>query len=107
MTWAAIIQAIIALVGPLLSELIKKWLEDLLKETATGLGRPHEKDAIEQLLTAAIAKAAGQPVRRILLRRIRTMAVKCQSDILIGRTGRVAVTDFMDLADAAELANAE
>ena len=40
MPWSEIIAAILKLVGPLLSELLKKWLDDKMQAAADRLGVP-------------------------------------------------------------------
>ena len=44
MTWKAIIAMIMAAVGPLLGDLLKKWLEALLNKMAKGVLAPAGRD---------------------------------------------------------------
>jgi len=62
---AAIIAQLLAMFGPLLSELLKKWLESLLNKTAKALPKNATK---ADLLNAAYTATKGMPVRRKILR---------------------------------------
>lgn len=68
----AVITAILAVVGPLLSDLLKKWLEKLLNRAAAELG-PTTFGGVENQSKALFAKALDltprvRIVRRALLR---------------------------------------
>lgn len=72
MAWVALVAALIQFLGPLLGDLIKKWIDGKLKEAADAIG-PITAFATEELAREALFDKAIQlttgPVRRALLRR--------------------------------------
>lgn len=79
MGWAEIIAAIMKMVGPLLNELLKKWLEKLLNKAAKGLGPVPACDGYRTVLAAAAdAIPRRQVVRRALARKLADHAAEIE-----------------------------
>lgn len=98
MGWAAIISALVSIFGPLLGDLIKKWLDKLLNKAA-GLLPPRESfgsepSAVASLYDKAIELTRGR-VRRALLRRLRAVAVARAE---AGGSGELSAADAEEIA---------
>jgi len=65
---SAIIAALLAAFGPLLAELLKKWLDSLLNKAAKNVGR--DADAAELVTEAIRLTPLTRPIRRALLRKM-------------------------------------
>lgn len=112
MTWASIIAALLQTFGPLLTEWLKRWLEDRLKGASAALAKPATygpEPALAALFDAAIAAVPrGAFARRALLRRLRAVAV-ARAEAIVRNDAPVALTqtEIEDVRDAAGAADAE
>jgi hypothetical protein len=71
MGWSAIIKSIIDILGPILSDLLKRWLNTKLKVASKNFNDPSGRlgDNVADLLTAALdATPRRQAFRRAFLR---------------------------------------
>lgn len=106
MNLQAFIQAILSVLGPLLLDWIKSWLEDKLKQAAARVtANGTSEQGAAALFDAAIASTPRfAPARRALLRRLKAVAVARADEF--ARADPVALTqaevdDVRDAADAA------
>jgi hypothetical protein len=104
MSWAIIIQGLMSLFGPLLSDVLKKWLDSLFRSTAANLPDPVDAGDLTKLFDEAIART-GRPLRRMLLRRMRASAVKNAAAVMSGNADNISVEDAADVFDAVRANN--
>ena len=97
MNWVSIIQAVLQVLGPILSDLFKKWLSDKLTKTAKALPEPAEGSDPAANHAALLQAALDATPRRQVLRRafLRHAAATVPAAIAAGQ---------LDPADAKELA---
>lgn len=98
MTWAAIITAILQVLGPILSQLLQQWLGKLLDKTAKTLPPPSEEmEAGDNHATLLKAALDATPRRQVLRRAFLRHAIEAVP-------AAVAGSGKLDPADAKELA---
>lgn len=106
MGWAAIISAILAIVGPLIAEWLKKWLESRLHKVAERM--PFVSFGDDQAAAIALLERAVEDTsrfmfaKRMVLRRA-LAAVRRPN----GLTAPLSPEDAAELADVAALADDE
>ena len=78
MEWIALIGLLIQIFGPILSEFLKKWLDNHLQAAASTLPAYESyaglRQQVEELFERAISETR-RPLRRMLLRRLRQMTL--------------------------------
>lgn len=111
MTWATTIAALLSTFGPMLSEWLKKWLEDRLKASAALIPAPaavgNARSGMHVLFDATIAATPRVAfARRALLRRLKAVAVD-RADELARGSVTLAPADVEEIRDAAGAADSE
>lgn len=104
MSWATIIAQIIAVLGPVLSDLLKRWLDSKLKAAAKGLGDPAQGDVEDSrfLLTMALSNT---PRRQVMRRAFLRHAIESVPGSL--SAGKLNSADRKELAALAAAADGE
>jgi hypothetical protein len=102
MQWAEVIAQILKVLGPILSDLLKRWLDTKLKAAAKGFpdGPPRPADDARMLLTAALdATPRRQAFRRAFLRQA---IVSVPAAVTAGKLNSADRKELAALAGAAD-----
>lgn len=104
MTWAAIIAALIDVLGPLLIEWLKQWLSAKLNAAAAGIDLGRQADAaVGELFDEAIRQTPRFALpRRLLLRRLRAVAV-AKAPAVMAATFTLSPSEAAEIREVAEL----
>lgn len=98
MVWADVIAAILKAVGPLIGDVLAKWLEKLLNKAAKGLPAPGGPLLPTILGVAADAVPRRQVVRRALLRKLLDHASEIEGAKAWAKADRAEVRGLAALA---------
>ena len=102
MAWAAVITAILDILGPVLLDALKKWLSGLFTKTAKSLGDPPAGGGHAELLQAALdATPRVRVFKRAFLRHAAAVVPAAIA------AGKLAPADKKELATLAAHAAAE
>lgn len=107
MGWSALIMMLIQVLGPILIEWLRKWLDNRMQLAAEQLpafeSYPTEHDAREALFAKAVADLPRRAfARRALLRRLQSTAAACG----VTSAGAIRPPSEAEYAELADLAGA-